>query len=330
MPSLLSNCCLRRVVAGEGTSGRLGWLDATQGRSGPARAAPPGTWSRETIVAAMRDWARLTASPPRSYEWAPATGRALGRLGRGRVRWEREHPRWPSGGTVVHHFGSFGAGLEAAGFPVPPHPELPAHEAAAAARRLASKGLSTKAIAVELGVAWATADGYLRGGDCPACGRPKAKPTSRTCPSCRASLRAVPPRSRDEIVELLAAWRRETGSAPQSADWRPGGHPKWDREQHAGREARQSPGRSVAAGHARSPRPASGPGANGPDGRTTDRRRAQGLGRRQRPRPDPEAVASGGPRPVRHHNPPPLRQLGRRPRRGRVRYAIPIGARGLP
>jgi Homing endonuclease associated repeat len=181
-------------------------------------------------VAAMRDWARLTAGPPRSYEWAPATGRALGRLGPGPVRWEREHPRWPSTGAVVHHFGSFGAGLEAAGFHVPPRPELPAHEAAAAARRLASKGLSTKAIAVELGVAWATADGYLRGGDCPACGRPKAKPTSRTCPSCRASLRAGPPRSRDEIVELLAAWRRETG-APQSADWRPGGHPKWDREQ---------------------------------------------------------------------------------------------------
>jgi hypothetical protein len=182
-------------------------------------------------VAAMRDWSRLTAGPPRSYEWAPATGRALGLLGPGPVRWEREHPRWPSAGTVAHHFGSFGAGLEAAGFRLPPRSELPAHEAAAAARRLASTGLSTRAIAVELGVAWATADGYLRGGDCPVCGRPKAKPTSRTCRSCRASMRGMPPRSRDEIVELLRAWRSETGSAPRIAEWRPGGHPKWDREQ---------------------------------------------------------------------------------------------------
>jgi hypothetical protein len=278
----------RRAIGSDDSKPRTG----PGGASGRRRAARPGTWSRETIVAAMRDWWRLTASPPRSYEWAPATGRALGLLGPGQVRWQREHPRWPSTGAVRHHFGSFGAWLGAAGFRVPPRSELPAHEAAAAARRLASKGLSTKAIAVELAVAWATADGYLRGRDCPVCGRPKAKPTSRTCPSCRASMRAVPPRGREEIGELLRAWRRETGSAPRIADWRPGAATRSGiASGPAGREGRPSPALSAVAGQAPSPRPASGPRANGPSGPTSGLSPRSGTG--QTPTAPPQLGRSG-------------------------------------
>lgn len=179
----------------------------------------------------MRDWARLTGGPPRSYEWAPAMARALGLLGPAQVRWEREHPRWPSAGDRAASLRFVRSGARSGRIPCPATLGAVRTRVGRGGAGSRPKGLSTKAIAVKLGVAWATADGYLRGGDCPVCGRPKAKPTSRTCPSCRASMPAVPQRSRDEIVELLRAWRRETGSAPRIAEWRSGGHPKWDREQ---------------------------------------------------------------------------------------------------
>jgi hypothetical protein len=252
-------------------------------------------------VAAMRDWSRLTAGPPRSYEWAPATGRALGRLGPGQVLWERDHPRWPSAGTVVHHFGSFGAGLEAAGFPVPPRSELPAHEAAPAARRPASRGRSTKAIAAELGVAWATADGYLRSGDRPLCGRPKGeahesdRPLLPRAPAGGAAAR--PGRDRRAGARLAARDGLHTPDRRLEA----GGHPKWDASSHAGREARPSPGRSVAAGRAPSPRRASSPPASGLSGRTnkSSPRSRTGPTPTETPRPSaPNRLAATGKRPI--------------------------------
>lgn len=77
--------------------------------------APRGTWDRKRIVAAMLVWRAETGTPPRSYDWAPDTGRAMGMLGPERTKWELEHPRWPSTACVVQHHGSWSAAVRAAG-----------------------------------------------------------------------------------------------------------------------------------------------------------------------------------------------------------------------
>src|SRR3954464_1708383 len=58
-------------------------------------------WTRERIVEALHDWTRLVGSPPRSYEWAPASARVLGRESPLSRLWATSHPRWPSTATVA-------------------------------------------------------------------------------------------------------------------------------------------------------------------------------------------------------------------------------------
>src|SRR3954451_15306210 len=88
-------------------------------------------WTRERIVEALHDWTRLVGSPPRSYEWAPASARVLGRESPLSRLWATSHPRWPSTATVVRRFGRGGALREGNRSPVargPPAPP-PAHGA---------------------------------------------------------------------------------------------------------------------------------------------------------------------------------------------------------
>src|SRR3954471_2157099 len=82
------------------------------------RRAPPGTWTRARVVEALQDWTRLVGSPPRSYEWAPASARVLGRESPLSRLWTAWHPRWPSTATVVRHFGGWNRALSAAGLPL--------------------------------------------------------------------------------------------------------------------------------------------------------------------------------------------------------------------
>ncbi len=74
----------------EATRSRAG-LDG--GRSSVASA---GTWTRERILDALRDWFELTGDRPRIYDWRPAGARDRGGGSPGRQLWEHEHPRWPS------------------------------------------------------------------------------------------------------------------------------------------------------------------------------------------------------------------------------------------
>src|SRR3954471_17437277 len=84
------------------------------------RAVDPGSWTPEAIITALQDWTRAVGRAPRAHEWSStSTG-----PGSGSVRWRAEHPRWPGGGTVVYHFGTWSKALEAAGLPT----SLVAHE----------------------------------------------------------------------------------------------------------------------------------------------------------------------------------------------------------
>ena len=184
------------------------------GNRGPV--ARVDSWTPERIVAAMHAWLERYGHPPRSYEWAPSTGRAAGLLPDHTSPWELQYPRWPSTGTVAARFDSWCNGLRAAGLParIPEH-ELPRAERVLAARRLAGGGMSASAVADLLGVGRSTVIGYLRGGTCPACGGPLV--CGAVCGACAP--RRAPAATREEVLHALRAWAEEHGCAPRQHDW---------------------------------------------------------------------------------------------------------------
>lgn len=182
----------------------------------PPRRATAGVWTPERAIAAMQTWNQRFQRPPRSYEWAPATGRAAGLLPSGMTLWELEHPRWPSTGTVAARFGTWCDGLRAAGLPARiPHHDLPPRERMLAARRLARTGMSPRAIADLLGIGAGTVSGYLRGATCPACAGPLV--CGSTCSACAP--RTAPNASRDEVARALHDWVAAHGRPPTQHDW---------------------------------------------------------------------------------------------------------------
>lgn len=79
-------------------------------------------WTRETVIAAIRDWNDLYGEPPAVADWRPYhTEHVLGDRARAE-RWRNANGRWPSSNSVRAVFGSWAAGLTAAGFtPRAPH-----------------------------------------------------------------------------------------------------------------------------------------------------------------------------------------------------------------
>lgn len=73
------------------------------------------SWTADGVVAAIRDWHKLTRAPPTVADWSSASGRAVARP---RAR-GGEPQRWPSESTVRRRFGSFRAAIIASGFEVP-------------------------------------------------------------------------------------------------------------------------------------------------------------------------------------------------------------------
>jgi hypothetical protein len=198
----------------------------------PEHWVPPGTWSAELVLAALVDWQREFGRAPRSWEWSPGSARAAGQgSALGVRRWSREYPRWPGAGTVCHYFGSWSAGLEAAGLAfvrVGPW-DSPLAERVQIARRMAAAGHTIAAIARELEVNRGTVRCYLHAGICPDCGGPVIRESSTRCLLCAVRFARRPAFSMQEILDALHAWADEEGVPPQEDEWRPQ-NARWLRE----------------------------------------------------------------------------------------------------
>lgn len=74
-------------------------------------------WGRQRIIDAIRKFANRYGRPPRAADWNPGMATSLGH----NRRVERFHQDgcWPYAQTVKDAFGSWGNGIEAAGFPRP-------------------------------------------------------------------------------------------------------------------------------------------------------------------------------------------------------------------
>ena len=186
-------------------------------------------WTRERIVDALQDWTRLVGSAPRSYEWAPASARVLGREALLSRLWAASHPRWPSTATVVRHFGTWNKALSAAGLPLRRPPTVPAAgraERIELAQRLAGGHLSGAEIAAILDVSPRTVRAYLGAGRCVECGTYVVTAVER-CPLCAARRARPPARTRDEVLAAIRAWTRETGRPPVQTDWPSANGARW-------------------------------------------------------------------------------------------------------
>jgi DNA-binding CsgD family transcriptional regulator len=64
-------------------------------------------WTREEVLAAFRAWVREEGRVPAAGDWVPTADATR--------KWGREYPRWPSDVTVRTLFGSWRAGVAAAG-----------------------------------------------------------------------------------------------------------------------------------------------------------------------------------------------------------------------
>jgi hypothetical protein len=178
----------------------------------------------------MRAWTKEEGRPPRSFDWAPWTGRSAGLLGPEPARWETEHPRWPSTAVVADRFGSFCNGLRAANLParIPDH-ELPRVERVAAAKRLRAAGASLPVIADAIGSSVDTARRYAAAHACAECAGPVAA-GGTLCQGCSLLARAERAFTCEEALAAMHAWAAETSEPPRSTDLQTqklGGATKW-------------------------------------------------------------------------------------------------------
>ena len=169
----------------------------------------------------MQDWVDLVGRPPRSYEWAPATAKALGLENSYCRLWQREHPRWPSARCVAIHFGCWNDAIEAAGYrpaySLPRARELV--ERVRAAQRLSRDGMSSTQIAELVGVTARTVKAYLRARPCRDCGDPVIKDFAR-CQPCAVRRAAAPPTfTREAALAAIRDWVSDRGEPPRRHQW---------------------------------------------------------------------------------------------------------------
>ena len=75
-------------------------------------------WDRKLIVEAIQSWAAKYGAPPAATEWNPAQAKKM-RVDGDDVEKRFGDGYWPYSNTVINHFGTWGAAIEAAGFPRP-------------------------------------------------------------------------------------------------------------------------------------------------------------------------------------------------------------------
>lgn len=123
-------------------------------------------WTRERIVAAIREWAEVHGEPPRSCDWNPTAARLLGR--RVHPAYIDEPERWPHKLTVMKTFGQPGGWARAireAGFTQRKQGETDAAllfpERMAQAVALVGSGLTQAETARQLGLTSTTVWRYM-------------------------------------------------------------------------------------------------------------------------------------------------------------------------
>lgn len=102
-------------------------------------------WTKEKLIEAIQRWARLYGKPPSASEWNSAL---------------RPHPDyssgdWPAWNTVAYYFGSWSAGIEAAGFEphrMGGHPRVPCTQEELAETASLVDSLGLKEAAERLGL----------------------------------------------------------------------------------------------------------------------------------------------------------------------------------
>lgn len=109
------------------TPGRSG--DRCRHCSNVVSGAQRKAWTREAIIAAIREYAVRYGQPPTQTDRSPTHATALG-LG-DRVERLRADGCWPTFMSVVREFGSWNAGIAVAGFEPRPAHHLPRQRAAA-------------------------------------------------------------------------------------------------------------------------------------------------------------------------------------------------------
>lgn len=78
-------------------------------------------WPADLLLDRIREWANIYGEPPATPDWCPWHARYLGDEARAK-RWEDADGYWPWFTIVVRRFGSWSAGIAAAGFtPRPSH-----------------------------------------------------------------------------------------------------------------------------------------------------------------------------------------------------------------
>ena len=88
------------------------WSESPEGIAARAKAS---VWSRDVIVARIREWAVRYGEAPAMPDWNPWHARNVMRdLGRAERFEATTH--WPHITSVVYHFGSWNAAIKAAGF----------------------------------------------------------------------------------------------------------------------------------------------------------------------------------------------------------------------
>ena len=268
----------------------------------------PGSWDPAAIIVAVRDWAALVGRAPRAHEWS-STGAGAGS---GAARWLAEHPRWPSAGTVVYHFGCWSDALRAAGLPalIVEH-ELPRRERVATAVALRAAGESVRSIAEQLGVHLRTAHRYLAAGTCAGCGGPALY--GERCRECAP--RNGPAATREEIVAALHAWSAEHGAPAREQDWSIASAVVARRVAALARRRHRAARVRLLERRAGSRRAADPPLRLDARGRA---RAARGVGASARPRADDRRRARRSRTPRPRNLPAPLRLLDRRAARGQA------------
>jgi hypothetical protein len=181
---------------------------------------PPGRrtqWSRARVLASVEQWAREVGKPPRSWEWAPSTARAMGRHDSvGVQKWLHEYPRWPGATAVYSYWGSWRLILNEAELSDVQALRLTLRERLSAYEQL--RNFPDHVIADVLGVHELTVERYHRAGRCPSCSGLKITPDAEVCGLCaQRTKRAAPPRA--SIIAAIQAWEGETGTRPVAADW---------------------------------------------------------------------------------------------------------------